>query len=142
MDVPAAICVVRFDPTVHSVSFVRRAAAARGRPRQLLRRAVGARRPHRGAAGRVEQQLALIVKISQQAGAGGADGRHRDKLRAAQASRQAGAAELLPAAPLPAHEALARLNLYCIKTKVALQVSCVAQGAVHEVEHTYESVLR
>ncbi len=142
MDVPAANCVVRFDPMVHSVSFVQGRGRARAHDSSYVVLSERADRTAAQLAAVEQQQLALVVKTAQQVGAGGAEGRHRDKLRAAQASREAGAAELLPAAPLPAHEALARLNLYCVKTKVALQVSSVAQGAVHEVELTYESVLR
>ncbi|CAJ1349424.1 unnamed protein product [Effrenium voratum] len=119
MDVPAANCVIRFDPMVNSVSLVQ----GRGRARQEGSAfVVLSERPDRPTAvlAEVEQQQLEICR-SFQPGDVGAD---PAKEKAAQTSRERNAAAVL-AKP---GEALANLNLFCKKTKVELQEDFLQAG--------------
>ena len=129
MDVPAANCVIRFDPMAHAVSFVQ----GRGRARAAgSAHVVCAERPGRTVAvfEAVEAvQLALVREFAE-AGAAAAVSSPEAvaRARAAQASRErsahAGLAAAVAAIASRGGGAIAALNEYSKKTKTVLEQTC------------------
>jgi len=136
MDVPAANCVVSFDPMINAVSLVQRRGRARQEDSAFL---VLSEREDRTAArlADVEKQQMAIVSNFQP--------RPRDadngKEVTAQQSRERGAGSVLNGVADPAG-ALAALNLYCKKTKVDLVEEYIQNGGGWSCTLRYSSVLR
>lgn len=139
MDVPAANCVIRFDPMVHSVSYVQGRGRARAEDSTYVVLAERADRPAALLAEVERQQLALIGAMRTT----GEDTRREweARERVAQASREQSAAAVLSGSHA-ASGTLALLNLYCSKTKVVLEESRLVDAREHVVEMGYTSCLR
>jgi ERCC4-related helicase len=143
MDVPAANCVVRFDPMVHSVSFVQGRGRARAEASSYVVLAEREDRPVALLASVEQQQLALVREIARGgAGAAGDARASEERARHQQADRERSAAAVLPASPVDPAAALASLNLYCKKTKVVVAEEVRVETGQHSAVFTYESCLR
>ena len=142
MDVPAANCVVRFDPMVHSVSFVQGRGRARADASSFVVLAERDDRPVELLAAVEQQQLELVREIARGGAGAVSDARAFERARQQQADRERGAAAVLPASPVDPAAALAALNLYCKKTKVNVAEEVRVEGGQHLAAVTYESCLR
>ncbi len=142
MDVPAANCVVRFDPMVHSVSFVQGRGRARADASSFVVLAERDDRPVELLAAVEQQQLELVREIARGGAGAVSDARALERARRQQADRERGAAAVLPASPVDPAAALAALNLYCKKTKVNVAEEVRVEGGQHLAAVTYESCLR
>ena len=144
MDVPAANCVVRFDPMVHSVSFVQGRGRARAEGSSYVVLAERDDRPVALLADVEQQQLALVREIARGGGAGvgggGAGLEAQDRKK--QTDRESSAAPFLPTLAVDPDAALGTLNLYCKKTKVVLAEEIRVEAGEHIAALTYESCLR
>eukprot|EP01068_Selenidium_serpulae_P006650 Selendium_serpulae@DN4464_c0_g1_i2.p1 len=136
MDVPAANCVLRFDPVLNAVSFPQ----GRGRARQADSSfVVLAERADRRVAELVaaeQRQRAVVQSFAAGTGLGfGSEADREAAERRKQQSREQGALSVLNGAMPP----LATLNLYAKKTKAQLQEDYLPDG---ECVLTYTSCLR
>lgn len=142
MDVPEANVVIRFDPMVHSVSYVQGRGRARAEGSSYVVLAERDDRPVALLAAVEEQQLELVREIARESAAGAGGPRDETALRIAQASRERAAASVLSQAVGP-HAALGNLNLVCKKTKVDLGEKFTQVGTTEfTAQLTYESCLR
>ena len=148
MDVPAANCVLRFDPVLNPVSFVQGRGRARQEGSSFL---VLSERPDRTAARLAEaEQLQLRLVRDFEPTKSAADGGGA-AAAAAQRSREQGALAFLAAhgdggagAAGPAGAAVAALQLWCRKTKVVLRETLLpcGDGAGWACTMGYRSALR
>eukprot|EP00004_Rigifila_ramosa_P008511 TRINITY_DN19761_c0_g1_i1.p1 TRINITY_DN19761_c0_g1~~TRINITY_DN19761_c0_g1_i1.p1 ORF type:complete len:314 (-),score=72.79 TRINITY_DN19761_c0_g1_i1:82-1023(-) len=133
MDIPAANCVIRFDPMVHAVSMVQSRGRARQDASSFVVLSQRADRPLAVLQRSEEQQLDMMRTMKPTA-------RDPKAESDAQRARERGAAETLrEVAP---DQAVAALNLYCSKTKVVLEDRLTQSGASWSCELKYESCLR
>ncbi|CAK0886814.1 unnamed protein product [Prorocentrum cordatum] len=128
MDVPAANCVLRFDPMLTPVSLTQSRGRARQAGSSFVVLSERPDRPARALAAAEQQQQRIVEAFEPGAGPDPA------KVRAAQEARERGAAQGLAKDDPP----LAVLNLYCKRTKVDL-VETWRAGAC---ELVYASTLR
>lgn len=112
MDVPAANCVIRFDPMVNSVSFVQGRGRARQAESAYVVLAERSDRPTSALAAAEQQQLEMIRTFEVPAAA------DPGQEVSAQRARERNAKEVLFGS-LAASEALQVLNLFCKKTKAS-----------------------
>lgn len=136
MDVPAANCVVSFDPMLNSVSLVQRRGRARQEHSAFV---VLSERDDRTAANLAEvekQQLDIVRNFNPHAAVDDTEAQLK-----AQRSREVGARSVLASATDPT-SALAALNLYCKKTKVELAEEHVQREGRWICTLRYSSVLR
>jgi ERCC4-related helicase len=127
MDIPAANCVIRFDPVLNGVSFVQ----GRGRARQADSSfVIMSQRLDRPAAmlAEVEQMQQRLVASFDPARASAAAAEDLRTEKGAQTSRERGASAILKASADGRYREasnrgrwLADLNLFCKKTKVVLK---------------------
>ncbi|OLQ10959.1 Endoribonuclease Dicer-like 2a [Symbiodinium microadriaticum] len=138
MDVPAANCVIRFDPMINSVSFVQGRGRARQEDSSFVVLSERPDRPTSSLAAVEAQQLEKIVRSFNPERVA-TDTRNET---AAQRSRERNAREVLLTSDNASTNALAALNLYCKKTKVELQEEHSTDGKDFTCSLKYESVLR
>lgn len=138
MDVPAANCVIRFDPMQHAVSLVQ----GRGRARQADSSfVVLSERSDRSASvlEKTEQTQRDLLSSFDKNNIGSVD---LEKERTAQRSRERGASAGITTDEVDEANALAMLNLFCTKTKVLCQCSQAGKKGEFETFLVYNSVLR
>ena len=136
MDIPAANCVIRFDPVINTVSF----SQSRGRGRQedssfVIMSEQSGRSAETLA--RAEQQQLEIVQTFQPTER---DTAFIERERTAQEQRERAARSSLNSAP--AAGVLLSLNLYCKKTKVDLREHMCKESGDWTCTLVYESLLR
>lgn len=138
MDVPAANCVIRFDPMQHAVSLVQ----GRGRARQADSSfVVLSERSDRSASvlEKTEKTQRDLLSSFDKKMIGTVD---LEKERVAQRSRERGAMAGIIQGEVDQFTALSKLNLFCTKTKVPLQCSQGGKKSDYETFLVYTSVLR
>ena len=136
MDIPAANCVIRFDPVLNTVSFNQ----GRGRARQegssfvILSEQTG--RSAKALARAEQQQLSIAQNFQPTM----RDVRAIERDTLAQMDRERGAKSLLDSVVTQAP--IATLNLYCKKTKVDLQEQSFQDKCGWVCILKYTSILR
>ena len=136
MDIPAANCVIRFDPVINTVSFNQGRGRARQENSSFVIMSEQAGRSAETLA-RAEQQQLNIVQSFQPTER---DSRTIERERSAQQQRERSARLTLTSASEAG--ALSALNLYCKKTKVDLRENACKEAGQWVHTLAYESVLR
>ena len=138
-------CVIRFDPMIHSVSYVQGRGRARAADSSFVVLSERADRPAALLASIEQQQLDIIRKMEVPQRRDPADA----SSKSAQANRERSAREALLAATVnpngvEASTVLATLNLFCKKTKVDLieTIESVPKSGEWSSHLIYESCLR
>lgn len=134
MDVPAANCVIRFDPMLNAVSFVQGRGRARQADSSFLVLRERADRDVATLEAAEKQQLKIVTDFDVSKSAA----TDTDALNAAQKNRERGARAVLDSAESP----VAVLNLFSKKTKVDLRESYEKSPEGWCCRFVYESVLR
>ena len=136
MDIPAANCVIRFDPVLNTVSFNQGRGRARQQGSSFVIMSEQDGRSAEALARAEQQQLSIAQNFQPTVRDAGAVEREV----AAQRDRERNARTVL--FPAENDSPIARLNLYCKKTKVALQEYSSKENGDWVCILKYTSVLR
>ena len=135
MDIPAANCVIRFDPVQNAVSFNQGRGRARQEDSSFVIMSEQQGRSAAILASAEQQQLAVARKFQPSE----CNGESAQKDRIAQQSREQSAKDVLTALH---NGTVAALHLYCKKTKVDLNEQFAKEGSEWVCTLSYQSVLR